>query len=97
MIYEIKGFLIIGYLCYMGNTTKETQTRMLTKVESTKFLLLEKLSETPETSPCRGEEMDFLKDTLIVYGRIVTILPLLLFTALFMGKRSIGELPVFDF
>src|SRR5690606_24838184 len=28
---------------------------------------------------------------------IVTIIPLLLFTTLFMGKRAIGELPVFDF
>lgn len=41
--------------------------------------------------------MHFIKDTLIVYGRIVTILPLLLFFTLYMGKRSIGELPVFDF
>ncbi|WP_147532803.1 YetF domain-containing protein [Bacillus marasmi] len=41
--------------------------------------------------------MEFLKDTLIVYGRIVTILPLLLLVTLFMGKRSIGELPIFDF
>lgn len=41
--------------------------------------------------------MGFIKDTLIVYGRIITILPLLLFMTLFMGKRSIGELPVFDF
>ncbi|MGI8313653.1 DUF421 domain-containing protein [Halobacillus mangrovi] len=36
-------------------------------------------------------------DTIKVLGRIVTILPLLLFIGLFMGKRSIGELPVFDF
>ncbi|MFZ0446688.1 MAG: DUF421 domain-containing protein [Bacillus sp. (in: firmicutes)] len=41
--------------------------------------------------------MEFVKETLIVYGRIVTILPLLLFMTIFMGKRSIGELPVFDF
>lgn len=40
---------------------------------------------------------DFITDTLTVYGRIITILPLLLFITLFMGKRSIGELPVFDF
>lgn len=33
----------------------------------------------------------------MVLGRIVTILPLLLFIGLFMGKRSIGEIPVFDF
>lgn len=41
--------------------------------------------------------METLKEILIVYGRIITILPLLLFLTLFMGKRSIGELPVFDF
>lgn len=41
--------------------------------------------------------MGIIKDTLLVYGRIITILPLLLVTTLFMGKRSIGELPVFDF
>ncbi|MBE4909041.1 DUF421 domain-containing protein [Bacillus luteolus] len=38
-----------------------------------------------------------LKEILVVYGRILTIYPLLLFAALMMGKRSIGELPVFDF
>lgn len=38
-----------------------------------------------------------LKDMLIILGRIITILPLLLFTTLFMGKRAIGELPIFDF
>lgn len=32
-----------------------------------------------------------------ILGRIVTILPLALFATLYMGKRSIGELPVFDF
>lgn len=41
--------------------------------------------------------IDMLKDTLIVIGRIVTILPLLLFITIYMGKRAIGELPVFDF
>jgi uncharacterized membrane protein YcaP (DUF421 family) len=41
--------------------------------------------------------MHFIKDTLIVYSRIVTILPLLLFFTLYMGKRTIGELPVFDY
>ena len=29
--------------------------------------------------------------------RILTVLPLLLFVTLYMGKRAIGELPVFDF
>ncbi|MFE8703113.1 DUF421 domain-containing protein [Cytobacillus sp. FJAT-54145] len=41
--------------------------------------------------------MEHLVDFLKVIGRIVTILPLLLFVTLAMGKRSIGELPVFDF
>ncbi|MCF6136105.1 DUF421 domain-containing protein [Pseudalkalibacillus berkeleyi] len=40
--------------------------------------------------------MELAKDLLILLGRVVTILPLLLVVALFMGKRSIGELPVFD-
>ncbi|WP_188207923.1 DUF421 domain-containing protein [Alkalibacillus aidingensis] len=40
---------------------------------------------------------DILKDSLIVLGRIITILPLLLFVTIFMGKRAIGQLPVFDF
>ncbi len=42
-------------------------------------------------------DVEVLKDILLVYGRIFTILPLLLMATLFMGKRSIGELPVFDF
>jgi uncharacterized membrane protein YcaP (DUF421 family) len=41
--------------------------------------------------------MELLKDMLILFGRIVTILPLLLFVTMMMGKRSIAELPVFDF
>lgn len=41
--------------------------------------------------------IEFIKDILIVAVRIVTIIPLLLFMTLFMGKRAIGELPVFDF
>jgi len=41
--------------------------------------------------------MDVLMDSLKVLGRIFTILPLLLFIGLYMGKRSIGEIPVFDF
>lgn len=41
--------------------------------------------------------MDLIKELLIVTGRILTILPLILYVALYMGKRSIGELPVFDF
>jgi len=40
---------------------------------------------------------EFIKEILLVLGRIVTILPLLLLMTLFMGKRAIGELPVFDF
>ena len=41
--------------------------------------------------------MHLAKELLIVTGRILTILPLMLIVTLFMGKRSIGELPVFDF
>ena len=41
--------------------------------------------------------LEFTKDILIIFVRILTILPLLLFITLFMGKRAIGELPVFDF
>lgn len=41
--------------------------------------------------------MDVFMDSVKVLGRIITILPLLLFIGLYMGKRSIGELPVFDF
>jgi uncharacterized membrane protein YcaP (DUF421 family) len=41
--------------------------------------------------------MHLIKELLIIAGRIITILPLLLFATLYMGKRSIGELPVFDF
>ncbi|MGM0846210.1 MAG: DUF421 domain-containing protein [Bacillota bacterium] len=41
--------------------------------------------------------IDTIKETLLVLGRIITILPLLLFITIYMGKRAIGELPVFDF
>ena len=41
--------------------------------------------------------METVKEILVVYGRIITILPLLLVVTLLMGKRSIGEMPVFDF
>jgi len=41
--------------------------------------------------------MDLVKELVIVLGRIVTIIPLLLIITLVMGRRSIGELPVFDF
>ncbi len=41
--------------------------------------------------------LEYIKDILIVFVRILTILPLLLFITLFMGKRAIGEMPVFDF
>ncbi|WP_042222177.1 DUF421 domain-containing protein [Oceanobacillus manasiensis] len=41
--------------------------------------------------------VEFLKEMLIVLGRIITILPLLLFITIFMGKRAIGQLPIFDF
>ncbi len=38
-----------------------------------------------------------LNEFVLILGRILTIFPLLLATALIMGKRSIGELPIFDF
>ncbi|XKG86932.1 DUF421 domain-containing protein [Sutcliffiella horikoshii] len=41
--------------------------------------------------------MELLMDLLKVIFRIITILPLMLIVTLYMGKRSIGELPVFDF
>ncbi|MGJ9382630.1 DUF421 domain-containing protein [Salipaludibacillus sp. CF4.18] len=41
--------------------------------------------------------MDILMEILIVLGRIITILPLLLIVIIFVGKRAIGEIPVFDF
>jgi uncharacterized membrane protein YcaP (DUF421 family) len=41
--------------------------------------------------------MELAKEILILLGRIITILPLLLIVTLIMGKRSIAELPVFDF
>ena len=41
--------------------------------------------------------MELMMELLIVTGRILTIFPLLLVVALYMGKRAIGELPVFDF
>lgn len=44
-----------------------------------------------------GVFVDLFNESLVVVGRVFTILPLLLIVTLFMGKRSIGELPVFDF
>lgn len=41
--------------------------------------------------------MEIIKELSILLGRIVTIFPLMLAIALYMGKRSIGELPIFDF
>lgn len=41
--------------------------------------------------------MDIVMDGFKVILRIVTILPFMLAIVLYMGKRSIGELPVFDF
>lgn len=38
-----------------------------------------------------------MKEMLILLGRVVTILPLMLIVTLFMGRRSVGELPIFDF
>ncbi|MFZ4453270.1 DUF421 domain-containing protein [Salibacterium aidingense] len=41
--------------------------------------------------------MSTIMELFLVAGRIITILPLLLIMAIFMGKRAIGELPIFDF
>ncbi|SEO13643.1 Uncharacterized membrane protein YcaP, DUF421 family [Amphibacillus marinus] len=41
--------------------------------------------------------MDYLSNSALIIGRIITIIPLLLFIVLYMGKRAIGQLPVFDF
>ncbi|SDW99058.1 DUF421 domain-containing protein [Paenibacillus sp. CF384] len=41
--------------------------------------------------------IDYTKDSLLIAGRIATIYPLMLVIGLIMGKRSLGELPVFDF
>lgn len=41
--------------------------------------------------------MEMVKEFAILLGRIITIFPLMLAITLYMGKRSIGELPVFDF
>ncbi|MEY8750796.1 DUF421 domain-containing protein [Alkalicoccobacillus gibsonii] len=38
-----------------------------------------------------------IKDFGLVVLRIITIFPLLLVMTMYMGKRSIGELPIFDF
>ncbi|WP_085506464.1 DUF421 domain-containing protein [Thalassobacillus devorans] len=40
--------------------------------------------------------LDMIKESLLVVGRISTIVPLMLVVAIFMGKRAIGELPIFD-
>ncbi|OYD06493.1 YetF domain-containing protein [Paludifilum halophilum] len=42
-------------------------------------------------------ELDVLKEIPLILFRLVTIIPVLLFVALFMGRRAIGEMPVFDF
>lgn len=41
--------------------------------------------------------MEMLHTLGLVFLRIVTIFPLLLAATLFMGRKSIGEMPVFDF
>ena len=41
--------------------------------------------------------MELMKELLIVAGRTLTIIPLMLVITLYMGKRSMGELPVLDF
>jgi uncharacterized membrane protein YcaP (DUF421 family) len=41
--------------------------------------------------------VDLIKEFIVLFGRIITIIPLMLIITLYMGKRSIAELPVFDF
>ena len=41
--------------------------------------------------------LEFIKDSSLVFMRLITILPLVLFTTIYMGKRTIGEIPIFDF
>lgn len=41
--------------------------------------------------------MELIKEFFVLLGRISTIVPLMLIVTLIMGKRSIAELPVFDF
>lgn len=41
--------------------------------------------------------MELLQDLGVVFIRIITIFPLMLWVALFMGRRAVGEMPVFDF
>ncbi|MGF7186527.1 uncharacterized membrane protein YcaP (DUF421 family) [Desulfitispora alkaliphila] len=38
-----------------------------------------------------------MEDYYIVAGRILTVIPVLVIVTLLMGKRQVGELPVFDF
>ena len=53
--------------------------------------------KSKETEESGVKMLEFMKDILIIFARILTILPLLLVITLFMGKRAIGEIPVFDF
>ncbi|WP_227940084.1 DUF421 domain-containing protein [Alkalihalobacillus deserti] len=41
--------------------------------------------------------MEVLKESVIILARIITIFPLFLLITHYMGKRSIGEMPIFDF
>lgn len=41
--------------------------------------------------------MEITSDLFKIAVRIFTILPLMLFVTLFMGRRAVGELPVFDY
>lgn len=41
--------------------------------------------------------LESIQEIITVFGRVVTIIPLLLFMTIFMGKRTLGEIPIFDF
>ncbi|MDE5412011.1 DUF421 domain-containing protein [Alkalihalobacterium chitinilyticum] len=40
---------------------------------------------------------DILRESVIILARILTIFPLFLMVTIYMGKRSLGEMPIFDF
>ncbi|MEB1808711.1 MAG: DUF421 domain-containing protein [Bacillaceae bacterium] len=40
---------------------------------------------------------DVLRESVIILARILTIFPLFLMVTIYMGKRSLGEMPIFDF
>lgn len=66
-------------------------------------MIMQKLEHTNKyylesfISVCERRKKMMFQELALVTGRIFTILPLLLFMTLTMGKRSIGQVPIFDF